>query len=202
LLKQLVTAIFGKNEGTLRKNMYVKTFYQSPVGEIMLAGSGENLIGLWIKGQKYYGDGLPETVTEMADTPVFIKTKDWLDRYFAGMKPSVSDLSLAPFGSAFRQEVWRILRTIPYGEVFTYGGIAKMAAEKTGRMRMSAQAVGGAVGHNPISIIIPCHRVVGATGNLTGYAGGIGTKIRLLELEGADMSALFIPSIRFNAPVL
>jgi methylated-DNA-[protein]-cysteine S-methyltransferase len=124
---------------------------------------------------------------------VFRETRSWLDGYFAGKKPSAFALPPAPFGSAFRQEVWRILRAIPYGEILTYGGIAKMAAEKMGRARMSAQAVGGAVGHNPISIIIPCHRVVGANGSLTGYAGGLETKLRLLELEGVATSSLFIP---------
>jgi methylated-DNA-[protein]-cysteine S-methyltransferase len=173
--------------------MYYKTSYQSPVGELTLAGDSESLIGLWIEGQKYYGNNLPEEVTEMDDTPVFNKTRNWLDRYFAGKKPSVSELSLAPFGGAFRQEVWKILRAIPYGEVCAYGGIAKMMAEKTGKARISAQAVGGAVGHNPIGIIIPCHRVVGANGSLTGYAGGIETKVWLLEHEGAEMSRLFIP---------
>jgi methylated-DNA-[protein]-cysteine S-methyltransferase len=173
--------------------MYYKTSYQSPVGKLTLAGDGESLIGLWIEGQKYYGNNLPEEVTEMDDTPVFSKTKKWLDRYFSGKKPSVSGLSMAPFGGAFRQGVWQILSAIPYGEVCTYGRIAKLMAEKTGKTRMSAQAVGGAVGHNPIGIIIPCHRVVGSNGSLTGYAGGIGIKIKLLELEGVDMSILFVP---------
>ena len=119
--------------------------------------------------------------------------KSWLDRYFAGRKPDISELSLAPAGSEFRQEVWRILCEIPYGEVVTYGSIAKRMAEKMGRETMSSQAVGGAVSHNPISIIIPCHRVAGADGSLTGYAGGIQTKVKLLELEGADLSRLYVP---------
>ncbi|MDR2354958.1 MAG: methylated-DNA--[protein]-cysteine S-methyltransferase [Clostridiales Family XIII bacterium] len=173
--------------------MYYRTSYRSPIGALTLAGSDENLIGLWIDGQKYYGDTLPKEATETADTPVFRETRNWLDGYFAGKKPSVSALPLDPFGSAFRQAVWRILRAIPYGEVRTYGDIARAQAEKPGRTGMSAQAVGGAVGHNPISIIIPCHRVVGANGSLTGYAGGIGTKLRLLALEGVDVSCLFIP---------
>ncbi|MDR3355351.1 MAG: methylated-DNA--[protein]-cysteine S-methyltransferase, partial [Synergistaceae bacterium] len=118
---------------------------------------------------------------------------DWLERYFAGKKPSASELPLAPIGGTFRQEVWGILRAIPHGKVVTYGGIAKMLAEKEGKASISAQAVGGAVGHNPIGIIIPCHRVVGANGSLTGYAGGIAAKARLLEHEGVDMSRLFIP---------
>ena len=102
--------------------------------------------------------------------------------------------SLRPIGSKFRQEVWSILCEIPYGEVITYGSIAKKIAVKMGKKSMSSQAVGGAVGHNPISVIIPCHRVVGSNGSLTGYSGGINTKVKLLELEGVDMSHLFVPS--------
>jgi methylated-DNA-[protein]-cysteine S-methyltransferase len=159
----------------------------------MLACDGENLIGLWIEGQKYHANTLAGQVTERDDIPVFDKTKTWLDRYFARKKPAVAELPLAPIGGEFRQGVWDILRAIPYGEVTTYGGIAKKMAEKTGKTSMSAQAVGGAVGHNPISIIIPCHRVVGTNGSLTGYGGGIGIKVKLLEFEGVDMSNLFVP---------
>ena len=122
-----------------------------------------------------------------------IRDRGWLDRYFAGGRPSLCELPLAPAGSEFRQGVWSILCEIPYGEVTTYGDIAKKVAARMGNKSMSAQAVGGAVGHNPISIIIPCHRVVGSNGSLTGYAGGIKTKIKLLELEGADMTPLFTP---------
>jgi methylated-DNA-[protein]-cysteine S-methyltransferase len=118
--------------------------------------------------------------------PVFAAAKNWLDRYFAKEKPAISELPLAPIGSAFRQEIWNILCKIPYGEVITYGGIARQMAVKMNKKSMSSQAVGGAVGHNPISIIIPCHRVVGSNGSLTGYAGGIGTKVTLLELEGVN----------------
>jgi methylated-DNA-[protein]-cysteine S-methyltransferase len=159
----------------------------------MLACDGENLIGLWIEGQKYHANTLTGQVTERDDIPVFDETKKWLGRYFAGEKPAVAELPLAPIGGEFRQGVWDILRAIPYGEVTTYGGIAKKIAEKTGKTSMSAQAVGGAVGHNPISIIIPCHRVVGTNGSLTGYGGGIGIKVKLLEFEGVDMSNLFVP---------
>ncbi|WP_295925618.1 methylated-DNA--[protein]-cysteine S-methyltransferase, partial [uncultured Akkermansia sp.] len=119
--------------------------------------------------------------------------KDWLDRYFAGGRAPIAQLPLAPVGGEFRQAVWKILCGIPYGEVTTYGEIARKMAARGNRRSMSAQAVGGAVGHNPISIIIPCHRVVGTGGSLTGYAGGIAAKIRLLELEGVDMSRLFMP---------
>jgi methylated-DNA-[protein]-cysteine S-methyltransferase len=173
--------------------MYYSTTYHSPVGDLTLACHDENLVGLWIEGQKYHGGALHEKPVCRDDVPVFGKAKNWLDRYFAGKKPKASELSLAPLGGEFRQRVWDILRSIPYGEVITYGEIAREMAAHSGKTAMSAQAVGGAVGHNPISIIIPCHRVVGSNGSLTGYAGGIGTKVRLLELEGADMSALFVP---------
>jgi methylated-DNA-[protein]-cysteine S-methyltransferase len=173
--------------------MYYSTTYTSPIGELTLACDGVNLVGLWIKGQKYYGGTLPEETTERDNCPVFHEAKNWLGSYFAGKRPSASELPLAPIGGVFRQGVWGILRTIPYGEVVTYGHIAGMMAEKTGKAKMSAQAIGGAVGHNPISVVIPCHRVVGANGSLTGYAGGIRAKVRLLELEGVDVSRLFIP---------
>lgn len=170
--------------------MVYSTKISSPLGTITLAGEGENLVGLWIAGQKYHGASL----TGKSDLPIFRSAKAWLDRYFAGEKPAISELPLAPVGGEFRQGVWRILCEIPYGEVVTYGSIAKKMAVKMNRQRMSAQAVGGAVGHNPISIIIPCHRVVGANGSLTGYAGGIATKIKLLELEGVDVSRFFTPT--------
>lgn len=175
--------------------MYYSTTYPSPVGTITLAcdGDGKNLVGLWMEGQKYHGGAIPEAMQENNDLPLFDAAKKWLDRYFAGEKPAVSELPLAPIGGAFRQGVWNILREIPYGEVITYGGIAKKMAAKMKKERMSSQAVGGAVGHNPISIIIPCHRVVGSNGSLTGYSGGVGTKTKLLELEGVDMSGLFAP---------
>ncbi|MDR1193888.1 MAG: methylated-DNA--[protein]-cysteine S-methyltransferase [Peptococcaceae bacterium] len=174
--------------------MYYSASYQSPVGALKLACDGENLVGLWIYGQKYYGGTILPELRENDGIPVLKAARDWLDRYFAGKKPAIAELPLAPAGGDFRQGVWDILREIPYGEVVTYGGIAQKLAAKMGRARMSPQAVGGAVGHNPIGIIIPCHRVVGGNDSLTGYAGGIPTKVRLLELEGADMSDLFIPS--------
>lgn len=121
------------------------------------------------------------------------ETKKWLDRYFRGEMPQIDELSLAPSGNEFRKEVWKILCEIPYGEVTTYGEISRKIAKNRGIDKMSAQAIGGAVGHNPISIIIPCHRVVGADGSLTGYAGGIQKKIKLLKLEGADMEKFYVP---------
>ncbi|MDR1246210.1 MAG: methylated-DNA--[protein]-cysteine S-methyltransferase [Clostridiales Family XIII bacterium] len=173
--------------------MYYSTTYRSPVGPITLACDGDNLVGLWIEGQKYHGDTVAEAMIEKDDLPVFVTAKKWLDRYFAGKKPAVSELPLSPIGGEFRQGVWRILCEIPYGETTTYGAIAKKMAARMGKEHMSSQAVGGAVGHNPISVIIPCHRVVGSNGSLTGYAGGISTKIKLLESEGVDMSSLFVP---------
>jgi methylated-DNA-[protein]-cysteine S-methyltransferase len=160
---------------------------------LTLACDGDNLTSLWMEDQKYYHIPLPAVVRQHADMPIFDAARKWLDRYFTGGKPKPSELPLAPAGNEFRQRVWRLLCEIPYGEVATYGGVAKKIAAETHRDKMSAQAVGGAVGHNPISIIIPCHRVVGSNGSLTGYGGGIRTKVKLLELEGVDMSPLFIP---------
>lgn len=174
--------------------MYYSTNYSSPMGQITLGSNGGNLVGLWIEGQKYFGGTVPETMTQSDNLPVFASAKEWLDKYFAGKKPAISDLPLAPIGGQFRQTVWDILCRIPYGKVTTYGEIAREVAVRMNRPSMSGQAVGGAVGHNPISIIIPCHRVVSASGSLTGYAGGINKKIQLLELEGVDISGLFIPA--------
>ena len=173
--------------------MYYSTAYQSPVGAITLACHNDSLVGLWTEGQKYHGDTIPEAMVENNDIAVFSAAKKWLDRYFAGEKPDIAGLPLAPTGGEFRQSVWKILCEIPYGKVITYGEIAKKIAAQMGRKSMSSQAVGGAVGHNPISIIIPCHRVVGSNGSLTGFAGGIQMKVKLLELEGADMTKLFVP---------
>lgn len=159
----------------------------------MLAAREDALVGLWLDGQKYFLGSLNAPMTEQAGHPVLVEAQAWLDRYFAGEKPELTELKLAPTGSEFRRAVWEILCQIPYGEVTTYGEISRAAAAKFSRRQMSAQAVGGAVGHNAISIIIPCHRVVGADGSLTGYAGGIDKKIWLLTHEGVDMDRLFIP---------
>ena len=173
--------------------MFYKTFYPSPIGLITLGGKEDHLVGLWIENQKYYEDTVEEEMIHKDDMPVFDAARAWLDRYFAGEKPEISELPLAPIGGEFRQAVWKILCEIPYGQVTTYGEIAKKIAAQRNRKTMSAQAVGGAVGHNPISIIIPCHRVVGSNGSLTGYAGGIDLKIKLLEHEGVDLSKFFVP---------
>ena len=165
--------------------------YDSPMGGILLAADEIGLVGLWFDGQKYFARDLPEERIER-DTPALTEAKRWLDIYFTGKEPDFLP-PLHPIGSAFRQDVWGILLQIPYGKTTTYGEIARRLAEKRGLSRMSAQAVGGAVGHNEISIIIPCHRVVGTNGSLTGYAGGIEKKIKLLELEQTDMTRFFMP---------
>ena len=165
--------------------------YDSPLGGILLAADGIGLRGLWFDGQKCFARDLSGERTEQ-ETPVLTEARRWLDIYFTGKEPDFTP-PLHPVGSAFRRSVWEILLQIPYGQTTTYGEIARQLAEKQGLARMSAQAVGGAVGHNEISIIIPCHRVVGTNGSLTGYAGGIHKKEQLLELERADMSRFFLP---------
>ena len=165
--------------------------YNSPLGGILLAADESGLTGLWFDGQKYFARDLPAEHVEQ-NTPVLSEAKRWLDIYFTGREPDFTP-PLHPIGSVFRQAVWEILLQIPYGQTTTYGEIARQLAAKLGLPRMSAQAVGGAVGHNEISIIIPCHRVVGTNGSLTGYAGGIDKKVKLLELEHTDMTELFVP---------
>lgn len=174
--------------------MFYSSLYQSPLGTLTLASEGKNLVGLWVEGQKYFGDSIQGSVTPKEDLPIFNTTKNWLDDYFAGKQPPLSQVPLSPFGGAFRQLVWSILCEIPYGSLTSYGKIANEVAQRKGIKQSSAQAVGGAVGHNPISIIIPCHRVVGADGSLTGYASGISNKIKLLKHEGVDRAGLYIPS--------
>ncbi|MEG0365515.1 MAG: methylated-DNA--[protein]-cysteine S-methyltransferase [Coprobacillus sp.] len=174
--------------------MLYQTYYSSPLGEIMLASDGENIIGLWLEGQKYFLGTVNEELIETDDLDVFNITKKWLDQYFNKEQPSINTLPLKPNGTQFRKEVWDILCRIPYGQVITYGDIARELGIKLNKPKMSAQAVGGAVGHNPISIIIPCHRVVGTNGSLTGYAGGIDKKIKLLEIEKVNLNDFFIPN--------
>lgn len=165
--------------------------YHSPLGTITLACQEDALIGLWFNGQRYFGSGLPgETVQE--ETPLLRQARQWLDIYFSGREPAFLP-PLRYASTPFRTQVWDILLTIPYGKTMTYGQIAAEIARQTGRIKLSAQAVGGAVGHNPISLMIPCHRVVGANGSLTGYGGGIHRKVQLLELEQVDMQGLFLP---------
>ena len=167
--------------------------YDSPIGKLTIAAADDKIVGLWRLGQKYYGGGILKNAVEREDT-VLKAARQWLDAYFGGRKPVIAELPLSPAGSLFRREVWRLLCQIPYGKVVTYGELAEQMAKIRNLPRMSAQAVGGAVGHNPISIIIPCHRVVGSNGSLTGYAGGIAAKSALLAIEGADLSKLWPPN--------
>ena len=175
-------------------DIYQKAYtsrYHSALGDILLAADEIGLTGLWFFGQSYFADTLPAEQIEQ-ETVILAQAKEWLDIYFSGKEPDFTP-KLHPIGSPFRQEVWRILLQIPYGQTMTYGEIARQMEKLQNRPHMSAQAVGGAVGHNEISIIIPCHRVVGTNGSLTGYAGGIDKKIALLKLEHTDMSHLFVP---------
>ena len=165
--------------------------YDSPLGGITLSSNGTELTGLWFDGQKYFGNLLPEKCEEKF-LPIFEQAVRWLSIYFSGKEPDFTP-PLCMQTTPFRKSVWEIMLTIPYGKTMTYGEIAQMIAKEKGIAKMSAQAVGGAVGHNSISIIIPCHRVVGTNGSLTGYAGGIEKKVQLLKLENADMSSLFVP---------
>lgn len=166
--------------------------YDSPLGGILLAADEVGLTGLWFDGEKHFADTLdPEHKAQK--TPILREAKRWLDGYFCGQEPDFTP-PLHPIGSPFRQEVWALLLQIPYGQTTTYGALAKQLAAMHGLTRMSAQAVGGAVGHNEISIIIPCHRVVGTNGSLTGYAGGIDKKAKLLTLEKIRMEHLFPPT--------
>lgn len=192
--------------------------YASPLGEITLASDGSALTGLWFVGQKHYagipGNDCAEKASfvfgqnddctgeshailqsdggEEKALQIFRETASWLDIYFSGKEPDFMP-EIALSGTPFQMAVWKILKTVPYGQTITYGEIALQIAEQRGIRRMSAQAVGGAVGRNPISILVPCHRVVGKSGNLTGYAGGIERKTSLLKLEGVDMASLFRP---------
>ena len=159
--------------------------YQSFLGGITMASNGTHLIGLWFDGQKYFADSLRGSIQKKS-LPVFKDTCRWLDTYFSGKDPGFTP-PIAMRTTPFRKQVWEIMLQIPYGRTLTYGEIADKIAKKRGIKKMSAQAVGGAVGHNSISLIIPCHRVIGAGGNLTGYAGGIKTKIKLLNLEGIQL---------------
>ncbi len=171
--------------------MYYYGEYDSPVGKLTIASDGAAVCGLWLEGQKYHGGTVPEVMVRNDAAGGFAELRAWLGAYFAGERPDPARVPLAPIGSEFRQAVWRKLIEIPYGELTTYGAIAQALKEERGKA--SALAVGGAVGHNPISIIIPCHRVVGSDGSLTGYAGGLARKTWLLEHEGVDMGSLYVP---------
>ncbi len=155
--------------------------YHSPLGDILLAADEVGLTGLWFEGQEYFGLPLDKN-REEKELPVIARAKEWLDIYFAGREPEFR-VPLHLIGTAFQKEVWEILCAIPYGQTVSYGEVAGLLAARRGLKTMSAQAVGGAVAHNPISIIVPCHRVLGANGSLVGYAGGTERKATMLYME-------------------
>lgn len=165
--------------------------YNSPLGGITMCSDGQALTGLLFDGEKYFAETFsaePAGMTECKDCslPAFAETVRWLDTYFTGKDPGfLPPITLRT--TPFRREVCEVMLTIPYGKTMTYGEIAARIAKRRGLDRMSAQAVGGAVGHNPISLIIPCHRVIGTDGSLTGYAGGVEKKAKLLQLEGVEI---------------
>lgn len=163
--------------------MFYYTKYKSPIGLLTIISDENNIVSLQTENSKYPVKFDKAEIIEKDDVEVLESAKEWLDKYFKGQNPSISEIPLKPIGNEFRQLVWKLLCEIPYGKVVTYGDIAKKVAKIQNKEKMSAQAVGGAIGHNPIFIMIPCHRVIGANGNLTGYAGGIEVKRKLLELE-------------------
>ena len=176
-----------KNDRPEERATVSTSHYDSPLGGITLSSDGKDLTGLWFDGQRHFPGDLPPVREGEEELPVFGLTKKWLDVYFSGREPSFRP-PLTYSSTLFRVIVWNALRDIPYGRTMTYGEFAGMLAKTCRLPRMSARAVGGAVGFNPISLIVPCHRVVGSNGSLTGYAGGIWRKRRLLELEGVDLS--------------
>ena len=157
--------------------------YESPLGTMLIECDDRAILGLWFVGQKHFPQRLKDMALSPCDSSAAAEAKGWLDSYFAGENPPVSRLDLRPYGTDFQKRVWDILINIPYGGTISYGQIARQLEGQDGK-RMSAQAVGGAVGRNPISIIIPCHRVLGSDGSLTGYAGGADKKLWLLKHEG------------------
>ena len=169
---------------------YIDT-YASPLGIITMGSNGKQLTGLWFEGQKHFGDTLCDQPSHHA-LPIFDEARTWLDVYFQGKRPTFTPPILLN-DTPFRRSVWQLLLTIPYGETTTYKDIARQWARQHGVKSMSNQAVGGAVGRNPISIIIPCHRVIGANGSLTGYAGGLDRKRWLLQWEQQNTDKFFIP---------
>ena len=170
----------------MKESKALSCIIKTPLGQILASAEDGALRGLWFIGQKYYPSNSGNWINK-PDDPIFISLKTWLEDYFTGKKPKIT-FPLSPPGTDFQQAVWKLLRKIPYGKTTTYGTIAKQLNESG--IKASAQAAGGAVGHNPISILIPCHRVLGADGNLTGYAGGLEKKQALLELEGVITGSL------------
>ena len=171
---------------------YYTQYETGLIGPLTLAGDGESLTGCWFDNDRYFGYGSDGTLDRRDDLAVFGQARAWLDRYFAGDAPDPSELPLDPHGTGFQRRVWRALTGIPYGQTVTYGDIARQLEAEAGK-RTSARAVGGAVGHNPLCLIVPCHRVVGSNGNLTGFGGGIDMKVKLLEHEGVDLSRFYRP---------
>lgn len=154
------------------------------IGSLFVASDGKGIVGCWFDNDRYFGYGVEDELTRDDDDPVLMQARGWLDRYFAGEAPDPRELPLAAHATEFQLHVREAMLDIPYGQTTTYGEIAKHIEKETGR-RQSARAVGGAVGHNPLCLIVPCHRVVGAGGNLTGFGGGIDMKVALLEHEHA-----------------
>ena len=172
--------------------MHYLSHYESPLGAMTMAGDGEHLTGLWFDGQKYDRSTIDDDAVLQPRLPVFMQTAQWLGAYFEGADPGFTP-PISIEGSDFRKMVTSIMLSIPFGATSTYARIAAEVARRTGRKQMSAQAVGGAVGHNPITLIVPCHRVLASDGSLRGYAGGVDRKERLLEMEGVNMSGLSTP---------
>lgn len=164
--------------------------YKSPLGSILLAADEIGLTGLWFEGQKYFANTL-DPQNDEKELPVLIQARQWLDIYFSGKEPGFQ-VPLHATGTKFQQKIWTILSAIPYGQTTTYGAIARQIAVTDGVKRVSAQAVGSAVGRNPVSIIIPCHRVIGSNGSLTGYAGGLEKKTALLKIEAGNGENTFV----------
>ncbi|KGM37708.1 methylated-DNA--[protein]-cysteine S-methyltransferase [Streptococcus sinensis] len=160
--------------------IYYKKIYKSPLGDLSLVADESGLVGAWFLGQKYFERGLSE-VPILGNHPFLDLASNFLDAYFSGQQPNPAALPLSAQGTDFQQRIWAYLQTIPYGQTVTYGQLAQELKVK------SAQAVGGAVGRNPLSILVPCHRVLGSQGQLTGYAGGLDKKIWLLEHEGVRL---------------
>lgn len=173
---------------------YISVYSHPVLGKITLASDGTSLVGLWLEGQKYFGRGAELPWEQSDDLPVLVQAREWLDRYFAGKALPISKLPLAPRGTEFQRRVWKALADIPYGQLRSYKDIAMQLAREQGKGQGSARAAGSAVGRNPISIILPCHRVIGSDGSLTGYAAGLERKIWLLAHEQVDVSKLRMPT--------
>ena len=174
--------------------MTAYTIYDTGVIDTLtLASSQGRLVGCWFENDRHFGYGVRETMTRADDDPVLCDACSWLNRYFAGERPEPAELPLGARGTEFQQRVWAELLKIPYGATTTYGAIAAELARQSGRPE-SSRAVGGAVGRNPLCVIVPCHRVVGANGSLTGFGGGIPRKVKLLAHEGVDVTRFSIPT--------